>query len=56
MLQEGGGRVPLQEGGSWGVPGTVLVQGGGGFLSGMHMPQPTHCAQLQPSNCPPIAL
>ena len=44
-----------------GVPGGFLGQflcrkGGGGFLSDMHMPQPTHGAQLKPSNSPPLAL
>ena len=54
-VHEGGG-APVQEGGSWGVPGTVPVQEGGGFLSDMHMPQPTHGAQLKPSDSPPLAL
>ena len=53
-VQEGGGGA-VQEGGSWGIPGTVPVQEGG-FLSDMHMPQPTHGAQLKPSNGPPLAL
>ena len=30
--------------------------GRGGFLSGMRMPQPTHCARFQLSNRPPLAL
>ena len=51
-----GGGVPMQEGGSWGVPGTVPVQEREGFLSDVHMPQPTHGAQLKPSNSPPLAL
>ena len=51
-----GGGVRVQDGGSGGVPGTVPVQEGGGFLSDMHMPQPTHGAQLKPSNSPPLAL
>ena len=67
----------MQEGGSWGVPGMVPVQEGGGscarwgflggswdsscagrwgFLSDMHMPQATRCAQFKPSNSPPLAL
>ena len=47
----------MQDGGSWGVPGTgVLCRKGGGFLSAIHMPQPTHDAQLKPSNSPPLAL
>ena len=47
----------MQDGGSWGVPGTVPVQeGGGGFLNDMHMPQPTHRAQFKPSNNPSLAL
>ena len=50
-----GWGVPVQDGGSWGVLGTVPVQEGGGFLSDMHMPQPTHCAQFKPSNSPHLA-
>ena len=46
----------MQEGGSWGVPGMVPVQEEGGFLSEMHMSQPTHGAQLKPSKGPPLAL
>ena len=40
-------------GGSWdGFP----CRKGGGFLSGMHMPQPAHCVQFEPSNYPPLEL
>ena len=39
-------------GGSW----DSSCAGRGGFLSDMHMPQPTHGAQLKPSNGPPLAL
>ena len=52
----GRGGFPMQEGGSWGVPGTVPMHERAGFLSGMHMPQPTHSAQFKPSNSPPLAL
>ena len=58
------GMVPVQEGGGFlcrmGVPGGFLGQflcrKGGGFLIDMHMPQPTHCTQLKPSNSPTFAL
>ena len=55
-MQEGGGFLWRK-----GVPGGFLGRflcrkGGGGFPSGMHMPQPTHCAELEPSNSPPLAL
>ena len=54
-MQEGGGflcrkRVP------GGFLGQSLCRKGGGFMSDMHMPQPTHGAQLKPSNGPPLAL
>ena len=36
--------------------GFLCRKGEGGFLSDMHMPHPTHGAQLKPSNGPPLAL
>ena len=55
LCRKGGGSCAGR--GFLGVPWTVRVQeGGGGFLSDMHMPEPTHSAQLKPSNGPPLAL
>ena len=54
-MQERGGFL-CRMGVPGGLLGQFLCRKGGGFLSDMHMLQPTHGAQLNPSNGPPLAL
>ena len=55
LCMKGGGFLN-KKGVAEGFLGRFLCRKGGGFLSGMHMPQATHCAQLEPSTCHPLAL